>query len=64
MTTNIMIDFNFDYFYFLIKLREFLSKSKGFASPGLGIELATPTTTHLSSKSFFLSIFVYSATLL
>ncbi|SVB78387.1 uncharacterized protein METZ01_LOCUS231241 [marine metagenome] len=26
-----------------------------------GIELATPTTTHLFSNNFFLSIFVYAS---
>ena len=49
-------------FFFLSRkmIRGILSRSKGFASPGLGRELATPITTHLSSNNFFLSILVYS----
>ena len=34
------------------------NKLKGFASPIFGNELATPTTTHLSSNNFLRSIFV------
>ena len=39
----------------LIKIKGIPSRLKGFASPGAGIELPTPTTTHLSKKIFSFS---------